>query len=1137
MFKLDVADVLVPVSATVTGNKSLLMMLRTGWIPGHSLGKRRGLLKPITLNTKNDNTGLGYLKYDVCNRLVELLILKSNKDIIIPEILKSNNIFEDKEDIELIREARSEINIKLLNINTEALLDTGSDITCISETLFLQLKHYKLPIMPVKAVQVRGALGQKSAKIQQMVIIPTTLGRLTLDIGYLIVPHLSKMVILGFDWIKNNDIVFDLRKNHMKLKIINNNVEYIIPVGNQDQRSINILEIENKSRSSLMERVKLGSEITGKVKQKLFNVLYSHKTIFTEKLGRCNCYEHEIKMLNDKPIVKRAYPVPYAYREKIGKKLEELENLNIISRASTPYSSPLTFTLKRDGSIRVLLDAREINKYMIAETEKPPLQLDVLNSFHGCNFITTVDLNNAYFQIPISNTSKKYTGFCFNGKSFVYNVLPQGLKTSVGSFSRAMDRILGPEVRDFCVNYLDDLAIITTGTLEDHLHHINVVLTKLENANLTCNIEKCVFLCKEVKMLGFIISTSGIRTDPDKVEAIQKFPTPKTIKHLRAFLGLCNFYRRFIPNYNQCMTPLYELLKKGKRWQWSEKEQSAFNTIKNLFIDTIELQHPDFKIPYYLQTDASGVGYAGVLYQLGNGNEMRVLGYHSKALKGAELNWTVTEQEFFAVISSLKKFETYLRGSKVIIRTDHKALLFVKTWKLYNSRVTRWLLYLEQFDYKIEYITGKSNVVPDILSRYPSNGYKVQEDKNKLPEILYIGKENKSLMQKLKELPQLQKDDKEIQSILKGENLRYQKRIVIENNIVYYKTEERLVVYLPAIIKEDIVNQIHIEMGHQGAYKIIKYIRDRMFFQHLTRDVKNIIKKCHICQLSKSNNIKYVGPCQSIITNNVGEMVMADLYGPLPSSKFGYTYIFVIQDAFSKFVKFYPLRRASGQTCFTKIKHFNDLIGIKCLMTDNGSQFISKIFNKGLTDLKIKLVHTTVRNPRPNSTERVNREIGRLFRAYCSNNHKSWAVLLPDIEKLYNNTYHDSTGYTPWEILYGLQTKLSCDKYLSKLESSKDIEAIRNKVRENLKKTSSKRQNQYNKRHKLIQYNIGDWVKIRKYNRSHSYNKCISKFDLLYDGPYVIAAIPFQNVYTLMNPKTYVIKGNFNTIHLYKYYK
>ncbi|KAI5630896.1 reverse transcriptase (RNA-dependent DNA polymerase) domain-containing protein [Phthorimaea operculella] len=122
-----------------------------------------------------------------------------------------------------------------------------------------------------------------------------------------------------------------------------------------------------------------------------------------------------------------------------------MENQGILSRTATPYCSPLTFTLKRDGLVRVLLDAREINKYMIPETEKPPLQLDVINSFHGANFISIVDLNNAYFQIPISETSKKYTGFTFNGKSYVYNVLPQGLKTSVGSFSRAMDIILGHE--------------------------------------------------------------------------------------------------------------------------------------------------------------------------------------------------------------------------------------------------------------------------------------------------------------------------------------------------------------------------------------------------------------------------------------------------------------------------------------------------------------------------------------------------------------------------------------------------------------------------------------------------------------------------------------------------------------------
>ncbi|CAK1596186.1 unnamed protein product [Parnassius mnemosyne] len=319
-------------------------------------------------------------------------------------------------------------------------------------------------------------------------------------------------------------------------------------------------------------------------------------------------------------------------------KLNEMEQAGIITRTSTPYSSPLTFTLKKDGSIRVLLDARSINKKMVAETEKPPIQLDVLNSFHGANYITTIDLNNAYFQIPINKDGRKYTGFTFNGKSYVYNVLPQGLKTSVGSFSRAMNLILGPEVQEFCVNYLDDLAIITTGTLDKHLEHIDIVLSKLNKAGLTCNLQKCEFICKEIKMLGYIISTEGIKTDPDKIRAIQEFPAPKKIKQLRAFLGLCNFYRRFIPNYSESIIPLCELLKKGRKFQWSGKEQKAFDFIKQQFINTIQLHHPDFNKPYYLQTDCSGVGMAGVLYQIDDNNEMRILGYHSKALKGPELN-------------------------------------------------------------------------------------------------------------------------------------------------------------------------------------------------------------------------------------------------------------------------------------------------------------------------------------------------------------------------------------------------------------------------------------------------------------------------------------------------------------------
>ncbi|CAK1599216.1 unnamed protein product [Parnassius mnemosyne] len=784
---------------------------------------------------------------------------------------------------------------------------------------------------------------------------------------------------------------------------------------------------------------------------------------------------------------------------------------------------------------------------MVAETEKPPIQLDILNSFHGANYITTIDLNNAYFQIPINKDGRKYTGFTFNGKSYVYNVLPQGLKTSVGSFSRAMNLILGPEVQEFCVNYLDDLAIITTGTLDKHLEHIDIVLSKLNKAGLTCNLQKCEFICKEIRMLGFIISTEGIKTDPDKIRAIQEFPAPKKIKQLRAFLGLCNFYRRFIPNYSESIIPLCELLKKGRKFQWSGKEQKAFDFIKQQFINTIQLHHPDFNKPYYLQTDCSGVGMAGVLYQIDDNNEMRILGYHSKALKGPELNWSVTEQEFYAVISCLKKFETYLRGSKVIILTDHKALLFINNMKLFNGRVTRWILYIEQFNYEVQHISGRRNIVADVLSRYPPDGDLIQEDKNNSLEIAYTESEpNIELIEKLKSLSVYQLQDSESLAIIEKlktlntsiikQNKKF-KRYSLKNDVLYYKTNLQEVIYLPKALRQDIINQVHVEMDHQGPYKVIKYVRDRFFWKGLTKDIKNQLRACHLCQLSKKSNITYVGPCKSIITENISDIVMADLYGPLVSGTFGYTYIFVIQDSFSKFIKLYPLKQSTAKSVVTKVKHFVEIIKPKAIMTDNGKQFVSNHWKQSMRDLNIKPIYTTVRNPRPNTTERVNKELSRLFRTLCHTNHKDWALILPKLEELYNNSYHNSTGFTPCEILYGESNEMSFDKVISKSKEKHNVEQIRQQVRKNLKEASRIRNIKFDKRNRLIKYNIGDLVKISRSSRSDADNKVMSKFNLAYEGPYVIAAVPFDNVYTLANPETNEIRGIFNAIHLLKYFK
>lgn len=1067
------------------------------------------------------------------------------------------SMFEDEDNAcervatELVK---SEVDITIADQKVVCLIDTGSDITCISETFWQSLMHTNIALLPIKPIQIRGAVGQKSSKITQLVLLPLKIGNTVVETAFLIVPNLIRPVILGFDWLVANKAILNLEHaNKRGLYICIKDKEEFLPFPiSYTQKEIREIQI-NKPIDALayIQNIKPGVSISSTELSKLKEVLSNHKPVFTKTLGRCNRYTHDIKMAAHTPHIKRSYPVPYAYRKKMEDKLAEMEKDGIISREATPYSSPLTYTFKSDGSLRVLLDAREINKYMIAESEAPPMQIDILNSFHGVKYISIIDLNNAYFQIPISAESKKYTGFTFNGKSYCYNVLPQGLKTSVGSFSRAMDFILGPEVKEFCVNYLDDLAILTNGTLEEHIEHIDIILNKLQNAGLTCNIEKCHFICEEIKMLGHIITTEGIKTDPSKIDAIQNFPIPKKIKHLRAFLGLCNYYRRFIPNYSNIMKPLCKLLKKDNVWLWTPEAQRAFDELKAAFLESIMLHHPDMTKPFYLQTDSSGVGLAGVLYQYDKDGHMRIIGFCSKSLKGPELKWTVTEQEFWAVIYCLRKFETYLRGVKFTIRTDHKALTFIKSWKLYNSRIIRWTLYLEQFDYTVEHVKGSENVAVDILSRVPPDTEFMQEDKVLCPEINYMeGGKNKLLLAKLNNIQQFQSRDQACKLIMTSLNnsntslnatkyKRVSQYCKIQDNILYYteKGKTHDVIVLPKELIEEIVSQVHLEMGHQGSQKILRYVRDRFYWMGMSRDIKNILRKCHICQLSKSNNIKFVGECQSIITTEVGDLVMADLYGPLPKGRFGAQYILVVQDSFSKFVKLFDLKKATAKAVLSKFKKFVSILKSKAVMTDNGSQFISDTWKTGVKALGLKTIYTTVRNPRPNTTERVNKELGRLFRTYCSNNHRGWATILPRIENLYNNTFHESTGFTPNEVVFGQGNELTIDKCNLKMQKEFNVNEIRERVRVNLKQASQKRKIQFNKSHKLITFQIGDLVKIRKLNKSDANLKVTKKFELLYEGPYVVAAVPFPNVYTLMEPTTNAMRGNFNTIHLSRYYK
>lgn len=1099
-----------------------------------------------------------------------------------------------------------EIMVQINSVKTKGLIDTGSQITCISYTLYNILlgNSGKMSEMPIPAIQIQGAVGRKSDKVNKMCLITLNIDGIELDTPCLVVKKLTRPLILGMDWLERVKAKVDCSKErvlqfeHHKgvvqitLKIDStkrkNESEYNTSrnKGSTSQGGEKVLDSVNESSgiqgqggeismhtinstnsNNNQNCVDLGFATEDKIteflrkqnmslesKRVLLPVLLTNRTVFADKPGRTNKYKHKIKMIDPVPFVKRSYPVPFSHRKQVEDKIKEFEQMGIIKRESTGYCSPLTFTLKRDGSVRLLLDARELNKRMEGDVESPLLTSEILQSFHGVQFMTILDLNDAYFQIPLEKESTKYTGFTYNGKSYTYNVLPQGLKTSVGSFSRAIDLILGPEVKDFCVAYLDDLCVFTKGEnnkdLQLHADHIGRVLQKLREAGLTCKLEKCNFLQKEVKLLGHIVSTEGIKMDPNKIEAIKNFPAPKTVKQLRAFLGLLNYYRKFIQNYGELTKSLNDLLCKGCYFKWTEREQESFERLKQKFLDTVMLTHPMLGKPYYLQTDSSAIGVAGCLYQNDENDNQRVIGYCSKALTVAEKNWSVSEQELWAIIYSLKRFETYLRGVHFIIKTDHKSLLYLQNWKLCGARIVRWMLYLGQFSYDVEHVRGVDNVAVDVLSRYLPGTIGIQETKIKCPEIaIFQYKKQKELIKKISNLAEKQKQDKSLREIIKavqepgvltkGIN---KKQYYLEQDILKYKGREESegVPVIPNHMQNELIKNVHEELGHFGTKKVYVVMKHRFYFPSMKKIINEYISTYDICQKSKHEVRTYVGNCKPVISDGIGELVFSDLYGPLPTSKFGNRYICVVQDSFSKYIKLYPLRNATGASVLRSVKDYHRKIPIKHIVTDNGTQFTSKVWENGLRDLNIKFSHTTIRNPRPNSVERVNKELGRFFRTYCSHSHKSWTNIVSDIENCYNDTEHESTKHTPNQIVYGKNTKLSLDHTLSKYcvvdHKVNDLNALREGVKENLIKAAERRKLTFNKTHNIRTYQIGDWVKLKILNKSDARQKITKKFSLLFQGPYRIGAVPYHNVYMLVCPETGNIIGNYNAVHIARYY-
>ena len=458
--------------------------------------------------------------------------------------------------------------------------------------------------------------------------------------------------------------------------------------------------------------------LTEAQQEQLQSLVAEYRDIFAltpEELGRTGLVRHRIETGDNPPIRQRPYRVSEAQRGIIEEHVTDMLNRGIIQPSVSPWSSPIILVKKKDGTDRFVIDYRRLNSVTRKDSYPLPRIDDALDALNGTKFFSSMDLMSGYWQVEMEPGSREHTAFVTYGGLYEFQVLPFGLTGAPSTYQRLMECVLRNLTYKICLIYLDDILVYSR-TFEDHLCHLRQVFDRLRHANLRLKPSKCNFACPQVKYLGHVVSPEGIAPDDDKISAVRDFPRPHNVKTVRSFLGLANYYRRFIKDFAKIASPLNQLLRKDHKFVWTDSCEQAFKALKDALISAPILAFPDFTEQFHLYTDASNEGLGVTLGQIQNNREVAIA-YAGRDLNAAEKNYSTTEREALAVIFGIKKFEPYLYGRKFILHTDHHSLKWLMSISDPSGRLARWSLLVQQYDFEIKHRPGAVHGNADALSR------------------------------------------------------------------------------------------------------------------------------------------------------------------------------------------------------------------------------------------------------------------------------------------------------------------------------------------------------------------------------------------------------------------------------------
>ncbi|KAJ8751836.1 hypothetical protein K2173_026032 [Erythroxylum novogranatense] len=922
---------------------------------------------------------------------------------------------------------------------------------------------------------------------------------------FFVLPSAACSVVLGVQWLAN---LGPIETDYGKLTLAFNLNSKRYTFQGLQQRELEALS--DKEAHHLLSNSLLGTgffiqlistevniQDSFKLHPDIVKILGAHQNIFEKPkaLPPVRDRDHRIPLLpNSKPVNVRPYRYPYYQKTEIENQVRELLASGLIRPSSSPFSSPVLLVRKANGEWRFCVDYRALNEITIKDKFPIPVIDELMDELFGARYFSKFDLRAGYHQIRVYEPDIPKTAFRTHEGHYEFVVMPFGLTNAPSTFQSLMNEVFRPFLRKFVLVFFDDILVYSK-SWEEHMQHLQSVLTILSQHQFFAKEEKCVFAVERIEYLGHILTGDGIEPCSSKIQAVLDWPVPTTVRAVRGFLGLAGYYRKFIKHYGTIAAPLNRLMSK-EGFIWTQEAAEAFEHLKQTLSHAPVLRLPDFSQPFVIECDASGSGIGAVLMQ-----QNQPIAFFSEGLKGAALKYSTYEKEMLAVVKSVRKWRPYLLGNSFIVRTDHRSLKFLLEQRITTPAQARWLPKLMGYEYRIEYKKGAENTAADSLSRKA--------------ELCFVAVSTPQAVW-WQQLQHECSSDPFYFSFASDPK-------AIKRDGVWFLGEKVLLSPSSPLIPV-ILAELHASAvgGHFGFHKTLARVQ--------------FIRHCDICQRNKTDHLAPAGLLQPLpIPDRIWSDVSMDFIDGLPTSG-GCQVIMVVVDRLSKYAHFISMSQPCTSLSVAKafIANIVRLHGVpSSIVSDRDRIFMSNFWSKLFEMQGTKL----------NMSSMVNRTLEQYLRCFTSDQPKRWKEWLPWAEYSYNTSTHSSTKVSPFQAVYGIPPP-SLLRYVPRTAR---VEAVDSFLRERddmlkelkitLKQARDRMKSLADQHRRDVEFEVGDYVylKLQPYRQSSVAFRASMKLSPRFYGPFRIIARIGSVAYRLELPSGTRIHNVFHVSRLRKF--